>query len=69
MDAKEISKECEADLKEIAFWYGGWKELRKVIDMLEEQHNDAQAERSMEPDYDAPSMQERMEMDYKQKYS
>lgn len=48
MDAKEISKECEDDLKEIAFWYGGWKELRKVIDRLEENENEAAFDHYME---------------------
>jgi len=67
--SEQISDECREDLKEIAFWFGGFDELRKVIDELEEQHNDAAAERSMEPDYDAPSMQETMEKHYKQKYS
>ncbi len=47
---EEIEKECEADLKEIAHFYGGWKELRKVIDMLEENENEAAWERQQESD-------------------
>lgn len=35
----------EADLKEIAHWYGGWDELRKVIDKLEESDSEAAYER------------------------
>lgn len=67
--SEQISDECRADLKEIAFWFGGFAELRKVIDELEENYEQGRAEAAMEPDYDAPSVQERMEMDYKQKYS
>jgi hypothetical protein len=66
---EQITKECHADLKEIAFWFGGWSELRKVIDQLEENYEQGRAEAAMEPDYDAPSVQETMEKHYKQKYS
>lgn len=38
-------KECENDLKEIAHFYGGWSELRKIIDRLEEIDNEAKYER------------------------
>lgn len=67
--SEQITEECHADLKEIAFWFGGWSELRKVIDQLEENYEQDRAEAAMEPDYDAPSVQETMEKNYKQKYS
>ncbi len=67
--SEQISDECREDLKEIANWFGGFDELRKVIDELEENYEQDRAERAMEPDYDAPSMQETMEKHYKQKYS
>jgi hypothetical protein len=35
----------ETDLREIAHWYGGWDELRKVIDKLENNENEAAYER------------------------
>lgn len=44
-NTKEIEKECESDLKEIAHFYGGWDELRKVIDRLQENANEAAYER------------------------
>jgi hypothetical protein len=46
---EEINKE---QLKEMAHWYGSWAELRKVIDTLEDNANEAAYERrtSGEPD-------------------
>lgn len=38
---EQITEECRADLKEIAHWFGGFDELRKVIDELEEEANEA----------------------------
>jgi hypothetical protein len=67
-EKEKISDECEADLKEIAHWFGGWDELRKVIGRLEDNENEAAWERHTS-DYDAVSIQERMEQAYKQKYS
>lgn len=40
-----ITEDCEKDLKEIAHWFGGWGELRKVIDRLEDNENEAAYER------------------------
>ena len=45
---EQIDKECREDLKEIALFYGGWDELRKVIDQLEDNDNEAAWMRSME---------------------
>lgn len=44
-DYKAMEKECETDLKEISHFYGGWDELRKVIDRLEDNDNEAKYER------------------------
>jgi hypothetical protein len=38
------------DLKEMAIYYGGWKELRRIIDMIEEDEAVAAAERAYEKD-------------------
>lgn len=40
-----IDNECEANLREISMWYGGWDEVKKVIDRLEENDNEAAYER------------------------
>jgi hypothetical protein len=45
---EQITKECHEDLKEMAFWFGGWSELRKVIDQLEENENEANFDHYME---------------------
>jgi hypothetical protein len=37
--------ENEFDLREMAHYYGGWDELRKVIDRLEDNDNEAAYER------------------------
>lgn len=42
---EQISEEFEHDIKEAAHWFGGWDELRKLIDQLEENDNEAAAER------------------------
>ena len=49
-DVKKIRKECEEDLKEIAHFYGGWDELRKIVDQLEEADGEAAYERRFEGD-------------------
>lgn len=41
-----VEQSCELDLKEISHFYGGWGELRKVIERLEENDNEAAFERS-----------------------
>lgn len=68
IDKEKQEEQNEFDLREIAHWYGGWDELRKVIDRLEDNDNEAAWERRMS-DYDAPSIQEQSEKAYKQKYS
>lgn len=42
---EEINIQNENDLKEIAHWFGGWDELRKVIDKLEYNEKEADFER------------------------
>ncbi len=42
---EQIDKECRKDLKEIAEFYGGWDELRKMIAILEENEQEAAFER------------------------
>ena len=54
-DSKQIEKECEEDLKEIASFYGGWDELRAVIKRLEENQNEAAFDRYMENRLNAES--------------
>jgi len=46
-DAEKAERECRADLKEIAHFFGGWDELRKVIDGLQDNDNEAAYERAM----------------------
>lgn len=40
-----VEDSCEADLKEIAHFYGGWDKLKKVIQNLEDNDNEAAYER------------------------
>lgn len=47
MSNDQIKEQNEFDLKEMAHWYGGFDELRKIIDRLEENANDAAYERSL----------------------
>lgn len=42
-----VEESCRLDLKEIAHFYGGWDELKKVITQLEENDNEAAYERQM----------------------
>lgn len=37
---EQIDKECREDLREIAHFYGGWGELKKVIAQLEDNDNE-----------------------------
>jgi hypothetical protein len=46
----KMDEECKTDLKEIAHFYGGWKELRKVVDNLEDNEDEAAWERQQESD-------------------
>ncbi len=46
MSKEQIEEINEAQLKEMAHWYSGWNELRKVIDRLEDNDNEAAYERS-----------------------
>lgn len=42
---EQIENEVHEDLKEIAHFYGGWDELKKVIAILEDNDNEAAFER------------------------
>lgn len=45
-EAKELQEHInETELKELAHWYGGWDELKKVIQKLEDNDNEAASER------------------------
>lgn len=46
VDVDAINDGFEKDLKEIAHWFGGWGELRKLIDRMEEDDAEAAFERS-----------------------
>ncbi len=46
MTKEEQEKVNHYDLREMAHYYGSWSELRKVIDQLEENDNEAAAERA-----------------------
>lgn len=48
----DVEASCEADLKEIAHYYGGWNELKEVINRLEETANEEAAERWSENKYE-----------------
>lgn len=56
-DREKLEQQNEFDLREIAHWYGGWDELRKVIDRLEDNDNEVAYERHTS-DYDAVSINE-----------
>lgn len=47
-NSEQIAKECREDLREIACFFGGWDELRKVINNLEENDNEAAFDHYME---------------------
>lgn len=53
--------EIQSDLKDIKDWFGGWDELKKVVNQLEDNENEAAWERSQN-DYDRPSAGEQAEM-------
>lgn len=63
-EKERIENEIHEELKEAAHWYGGWKELRKVIDMLEDNEAEAawqrQQERDLEGGYSKHEEAERM---------
>lgn len=42
---EQIEDQNEYDLREMKHYYGGWDELRKVIEILEENDNEAAYER------------------------
>lgn len=44
---KTAKEQIEWELKETAHYYGGWDELKKVIQKLEEADNEAAHERSL----------------------
>lgn len=47
-NAKPVTEEeIKEDIKEIAHYFGGWEELKKVTDQLEENDNEAAWERRM----------------------
>jgi hypothetical protein len=50
---EELTNEIEAELKEAKLWFGSWDELRKVIDRLEDNENEAAYERHTSGGYDA----------------
>lgn len=53
-------EEIKEDLREIKDWFGGWPELRKEIESMEDNDNEAAWERSQNRDY--PSAGEQAEM-------
>jgi len=56
-----IDSECRKDLKEIADFYGGWRELREVIDSLQQNEAEAAWERHINRDSESRvEMAERM---------
>lgn len=46
VDFDAINEQFEKDIKEAAHWFGGYDDLRKIIDRLEENDNEAAFERS-----------------------
>jgi hypothetical protein len=42
----EIQERIESNIKDAAHWLGSWDELRKLIDMLEDNEAEAAFERS-----------------------
>ncbi len=53
MTTGEIEDEIHRDLREIAFYYGGWEKLREVIAILEDNDNEAAFERYTKGEADA----------------
>lgn len=53
IDVEKITNEFEHEMKEFAHWVGGWNELRKVIDRLEDNENEAAYERHTSGSADA----------------
>lgn len=50
IDVEKITNEFEHEMKEFAHWVGGWDELRKVIDRLEDNDNEAAFMRFTDPE-------------------
>lgn len=50
MSAEKITEAFEHEIKEAAHWFGGWDELRKVIDRLEDNANEAAFDRAYDPE-------------------
>lgn len=46
MTSEQLEEIVHAELKELAHWYGGWDKIREMIDMLEDNENEAAFERS-----------------------
>lgn len=46
MTPEQLEEIVHAELKELAHWYGGWDKIREMIDMLEDNENEAAFERS-----------------------
>ena len=46
----KITNDFESEVKEFAHWLGGWNELRKVIDQLEDNDQEAAFDRAMNRD-------------------
>lgn len=44
---EQIENENEADLKEMAHFYGGWEELQKVVQRLKDNADEEAGERAM----------------------
>jgi hypothetical protein len=65
MTEEQIVEANENDLCEMKDFYGSWKEMRRILDELENNENEAAWERSQQDDYHPREEQERA---YKQKY-
>ena len=44
-EKEKMEDDIKFDLQEAAHWFGGWDKLREVIKQLEENDNEAAAER------------------------
>lgn len=50
LSAEKITEAFEHEIKEAAHWLGGWDALRKVIDQLEDNADEAAFERYFDPE-------------------
>lgn len=48
----EVKNDIYDDLREMAFFFGGWDELRNIITILEQEDQEAAFERSQERKYE-----------------